>query len=85
MYSLFNNKDCLLLQISTKFRDEMNPKLGFLRGREFIMKGCVQFNYIYLFTKIVFLFVAILSKILILIKGKLFYSSSFLFFSIQLV
>lgn len=33
-----------LYQISTKFRDEMNPKLGFLRGREFIMKDMYTFD-----------------------------------------
>ncbi|XP_035206870.1 probable proline--tRNA ligase, mitochondrial isoform X2 [Stegodyphus dumicola] len=31
-------------QISTKFRDEMNPRLGLLRGREFIMKDMYAFD-----------------------------------------
>lgn len=47
-HSLFDNKNCLLLQISTKFRDEMNPKLGFLRGREFIMKGYTVLLYVFI-------------------------------------
>ncbi|KAG8175538.1 hypothetical protein JTE90_016686 [Oedothorax gibbosus] len=33
-----------LYQISTKFRDEMNPKLGLLRGREFLMKDMYTFD-----------------------------------------
>ena len=34
---------CLLFQITTKFRDEIAPKFGLLRGREFSMKGMVRF------------------------------------------
>ncbi|XP_015910484.2 probable proline--tRNA ligase, mitochondrial [Parasteatoda tepidariorum] len=33
-----------LYQISSKFRDEMNPKLGLLRGREFLMKDMYAFD-----------------------------------------
>ena len=31
--------DICLIQITRKFRDEMSPKHGLLRGREFEMKG----------------------------------------------
>lgn len=34
----------LLYQISTKWRDEMKPRLGLLRGREFIMKDLYSFD-----------------------------------------
>lgn len=33
-----------LYQISSKFRDELHPKLGLLRGREFIMKDMYTFD-----------------------------------------
>ncbi|XP_054707160.1 probable proline--tRNA ligase, mitochondrial [Uloborus diversus] len=33
-----------LYQISSKFRDELNPKLGLLRGREFIMKDMYTYD-----------------------------------------
>lgn len=33
-----------LYQISPKFRDESNPKLGLLRGREFVMKDMYTFD-----------------------------------------
>ncbi|XP_034943074.1 probable proline--tRNA ligase, mitochondrial [Chelonus insularis] len=34
----------LLYQISTKWRDEMKPRLGLFRGREFIMKDLYSFD-----------------------------------------
>ena len=33
-----------LYQIQTKFRDEIRPRFGLLRGREFIMKDAYSFN-----------------------------------------
>ncbi|KAF8771364.1 putative proline--tRNA ligase like protein [Argiope bruennichi] len=33
-----------LYQITSKFRDEMNPKLGLLRGKEFLMKDMYTFD-----------------------------------------
>lgn len=33
-----------LYQISSKWRDEMKPRLGLLRSREFIMKDLYTFN-----------------------------------------
>lgn len=33
-----------LYQIQTKFRDEMRPRFGLMRGREFIMKDCYSFD-----------------------------------------
>jgi len=33
-----------LYQISSKWRDEMKPRLGFLRSREFIMKDLYTFD-----------------------------------------
>ena len=33
-----------LYQISTKWRDEVKPRLGFLRSREFIMKDLYTFD-----------------------------------------
>lgn len=33
-----------LYQIQTKFRDEIRPRFGLLRGREFIMKDCYSFD-----------------------------------------
>jgi prolyl-tRNA synthetase len=35
---------CTLYQIQTKFRDEMRPRFGLMRGREFIMKDGYSFN-----------------------------------------
>lgn len=34
----------LLYQIQTKFRDEIRPRLGLMRGREFIMKDAYSFH-----------------------------------------
>jgi len=33
-----------LYQIQTKFRDEIRPRFGLMRGREFIMKDCYSFD-----------------------------------------
>ena len=33
-----------LYQIQDKFRDEMRPRFGLMRGREFIMKDGYSFN-----------------------------------------
>ncbi|WP_305793585.1 proline--tRNA ligase [Adlercreutzia sp. ZJ141] len=35
---------CTLYQIQTKFRDEIRPRFGLLRGREFLMKDAYSFN-----------------------------------------
>ncbi len=35
---------CTLYQIQTKFRDEIRPRFGLLRSREFIMKDAYSFN-----------------------------------------
>ncbi len=35
---------CNLYQIQTKFRDEVRPRFGLLRGREFIMKDAYSFD-----------------------------------------
>lgn len=35
---------CNLYQIQTKFRDEIRPRFGLLRGREFIMKDAYSFH-----------------------------------------
>ncbi len=34
----------ILYQIQTKFRDEIRPRFGLMRGREFIMKDCYSFD-----------------------------------------
>jgi prolyl-tRNA synthetase len=33
-----------LYQIQTKFRDEIRPRFGLMRGREFIMKDAYSFH-----------------------------------------
>lgn len=35
---------CRLYQIQTKFRDEMRPRFGLMRGREFVMKDAYSFD-----------------------------------------
>lgn len=35
---------CTLYQIQTKYRDEIRPRFGLLRSREFIMKDAYSFN-----------------------------------------
>ncbi|MDD5491355.1 MAG: proline--tRNA ligase [bacterium] len=34
----------ILYQFQTKFRDEIRPRFGIMRGREFIMKDCYSFD-----------------------------------------
>ena len=34
----------MLYQIQTKFRDEIRPRFGLMRGREFLMKDCYSFD-----------------------------------------
>ncbi|HBP11873.1 MAG TPA: proline--tRNA ligase, partial [Nitrospina sp.] len=34
----------LLYQIQTKFRDEVRPRFGIMRGREFMMKDAYSFH-----------------------------------------
>lgn len=34
----------MLYQIQTKFRDEIRPRFGLMRGREFMMKDCYSFD-----------------------------------------
>ena len=34
----------MIYQIQTKFRDEVRPRFGLMRGREFIMKDCYSFD-----------------------------------------
>lgn len=34
----------LLYQITSKFRDEMKPRFGLIRGREFMMKDLYSFD-----------------------------------------
>jgi len=36
-----------LYQMNTKFRDEIRPRFGLLRGREFLMKDCYSFHTSY--------------------------------------
>ena len=33
-----------LYQIQTKFRDEIRPRFGLMRGREFLMKDAYSFD-----------------------------------------
>lgn len=40
----YRNFPLLLYQITSKFRDEVRPKLGFLRSKEFIMKDLYSFD-----------------------------------------
>ncbi|GFY33159.1 probable proline--tRNA ligase, mitochondrial [Trichonephila clavipes] len=40
----YKNLPLRVYQISSKFRDEMNPKLGLLRGKEFLMKDMYTFD-----------------------------------------
>lgn len=34
----------MLYQITSKFRDEMKPRFGLIRGREFLMKDLYSFD-----------------------------------------
>lgn len=40
----YKNYPRFLYQITTKFRDEIRPRFGVMRGREFIMKDCYSFD-----------------------------------------
>ncbi|MDZ5761447.1 proline--tRNA ligase [Lyticum sinuosum] len=40
----YKNLPIVLYQISTKFRDEIRPRFGLMRGREFLMKDAYSFD-----------------------------------------
>ncbi|MBP6986026.1 MAG: proline--tRNA ligase [Alphaproteobacteria bacterium] len=40
----YRNLPCMLYQIQWKFRDEIRPRFGVMRGREFYMKDCYSFD-----------------------------------------
>jgi len=40
----YKNIPLILYQIQTKYRDEIRPRFGLMRGREFIMKDCYSFD-----------------------------------------
>lgn len=42
--SSYKHLPLILYQIQTKFRDEIRPRFGLMRGREFIMKDCYSFD-----------------------------------------
>ena len=42
--SSYKQLPCNLYQIQTKFRDEIRPRFGLMRGREFIMKDAYSFH-----------------------------------------
>lgn len=42
--SSYKSLPIILYQIQTKFRDEIRPRFGLMRGREFIMKDCYSFD-----------------------------------------
>lgn len=42
--SSYKSLPLMLYQIQTKFRDEIRPRFGLMRGREFIMKDCYSFD-----------------------------------------
>ncbi|MDD2703340.1 MAG: proline--tRNA ligase [Candidatus Omnitrophica bacterium] len=42
--SSYKHLPLLLYQIQTKFRDEIRPRFGLIRGCEFIMKDCYSFD-----------------------------------------
>lgn len=47
LFQVLCSADCTqltLLQIGTKFRDEMRPKLGLIRASEFLMKDLYTFD-----------------------------------------
>src|SRR5438874_7665514 len=41
-YNSYRQLPVNLYQIQTKFRDELRPRFGLIRGREFIMKDCIR-------------------------------------------
>jgi len=43
-YSSYKDFPLLLFQIQTKYRDEVRPRAGILRGREFVMKDSYSFD-----------------------------------------
>lgn len=44
LYSSYKNLPVWLYQIQTKYRDELRPRAGILRGREFVMKDSYSFD-----------------------------------------
>lgn len=42
--SSYRELPLILYQIQTKFRDEIRPRFGLMRGREFLMKDCYSFD-----------------------------------------
>ncbi|MFA5098240.1 MAG: proline--tRNA ligase [Candidatus Margulisiibacteriota bacterium] len=42
--SSYKELPLMLYQIQTKFRDEIRPRFGLMRGREFLMKDCYSFD-----------------------------------------
>ncbi|MDN5790022.1 MAG: proline--tRNA ligase [Micrococcales bacterium] len=44
MFSSYKDLPLALYQIQTKYRDEVRPRAGVLRGREFVMKDSYSFN-----------------------------------------
>ena len=44
MYSSYKDLPVTLYQIQTKFRDEIRPRFGLMRGREFVMKDAYSFD-----------------------------------------
>jgi prolyl-tRNA synthetase len=44
LYSSYKDLPLYLYQIQTKFRDELRPRAGLLRGREFVMKDSYSFD-----------------------------------------
>jgi prolyl-tRNA synthetase len=44
LYSSYKDLPLSLYQIQTKFRDEVRPRAGILRGREFVMKDSYSFD-----------------------------------------
>ena len=44
LYSSYKDLPVVLYQIQTKYRDELRPRAGILRGREFVMKDSYSFD-----------------------------------------
>src|SRR5680860_666488 len=44
LYSSYKDLPLSLYQIQTKYRDELRPRAGILRGREFVMKDSYSFD-----------------------------------------
>ena len=44
LYSSYKDLPLSLYQIQTKYRDEVRPRAGILRGREFVMKDSYSFD-----------------------------------------